>query len=821
MPRKTIRSSHITQFAYLNNTFAILLVAVLLVVISAASAQAQYLAWPPGERDKGLMNCAPEHCVFYLSVAATGKYDAKANPTEAWIGQPEIQASLEKLVDATEKFAQKNSSNSPAGKLLFEQSPAEFLKQPMAFFLTKVANNEDVDANSGAFLVKLDGLEERATAVLRAALAEADLNAAKKELKGKTYYVIESSNENPTINVGIVDNYFILTFGRLPLEDVVASLDTPPPAWLTELDQRMAIDRPAVTTYVNFEALHPLLEDLPKSQQEDFQKANGVFLLTDFQTLQFQNGMNTNGFNQIGYLNHAQPDSGLLSVLATETLTAKDLAEVPEDVSLAAAFKLAPDNITKLVKQAMESDPNRTGPSYDEFLQTCKDETGFDFERDFIASIDGSFWVYTDPSLTSPKFVAAAKTKDAEKFAKVLEASIGKIKQLFEKQGTQFNEEQKGENTFYTLTPPSGQAFSFGLVDGQLYFSNSLRGITSHLRKKKRSTGKLVNTDWMKGFLEEGKSDGYKGVIGFSTYDLATAFEVGLPFARIMLGQYSNPDVFDFTFDDVPEVGVLVNGLRPNRTAYFRTETGVAIHTVHDFPIAVEASSGILIGMLLPAIQQVRAAARAAQSKNNMQQIGLALLNYATANNGHFPPAYSVDDDGNPLLSWRVHILPYLEQQELYDQFKLDEPWDSPHNIVLADQIPAVYLHPGLAPEANHTAYITPLNDNSILNDGPINDEGEGNEFEKITDGTSNTLLLIEANEDRAVVWTSPKDLLVDELNDDELIESLNGYLNRFTFVLCDGSIHMLRTEETAALNMAKLRGGFKMSDGVLFDLSP
>ena len=91
-----------------------------------------------------------------------------------------------------------------------------------------------------------------------------------------------------------------------------------------------------------------------------------------------------------------------------------------------------------------------------------------------------------------------------------------------------------------------------------------------------------------------------------------------------------------------------------------------------------------LVALLLPAVQQAREAARRAQSKNNMKQLMLALHNYHDRF-GHFPARASYDDNGKPLLSWRVHILPYIDAEGLYKQFKLDEPWDSPHNRPLLD----------------------------------------------------------------------------------------------------------------------------------------
>ena len=97
------------------------------------------------------------------------------------------------------------------------------------------------------------------------------------------------------------------------------------------------------------------------------------------------------------------------------------------------------------------------------------------------------------------------------------------------------------------------------------------------------------------------------------------------------------------------------------------------------------AITGIVLGafgslfmtaaLLLPAVQSAREAARRAQCVNNLKQIGLAMHNFHAQKN-HFPAAAIVDKAGKPLLSWRVAILPYIEQESLYQQFHLDEPWD-------------------------------------------------------------------------------------------------------------------------------------------------
>ena len=83
----------------------------------------------------------------------------------------------------------------------------------------------------------------------------------------------------------------------------------------------------------------------------------------------------------------------------------------------------------------------------------------------------------------------------------------------------------------------------------------------------------------------------------------------------------------------------------------------------------------------------------AVQCVNNLKQIALAMHNFHAGNNA-FPRPAILDEKGKPLLSWRVAILPYIDQQALYDKFKLDEPWDSPHNKALLKEMPAIYRCP-------------------------------------------------------------------------------------------------------------------------------
>jgi hypothetical protein len=147
-------------------------------------------------------------------------------------------------------------------------------------------------------------------------------------------------------------------------------------------------------------------------------------------------------------------------------------------------------------------------------------------------------------------------------------------------------------------------------------------------------------------------------------------------------------------------------------------------------------------------------------SKNGLKQIGLALHNYYDVHKT-FPPWATCNKAGRPLVSWRVLILPYLEQGKLFEQFKLDETWDSAHNMKLLEKMPAVYAAPGIkTKEPGLTFYQGFVGKGAgweLMPDGDKRLGAHGIRLPDITDGTSNTIAVIEAPE--PVPWTKPADL--------------------------------------------------------------
>ncbi len=183
--------------------------------------------------------------------------------------------------------------------------------------------------------------------------------------------------------------------------------------------------------------------------------------------------------------------------------------------------------------------------------------------------------------------------------------------------------------------------------------------------------------------------------------------------------------------------------------------------------------------VLLPAIGKARESSQRAQSINNMKQFGLAMYNYHETYKS-FPPAVLYGPDGKTPYSWRVALLPFLGEAALYEQYKKDEPWDGPNNKQLIAKMPAVFRDPTDPENSTSTSYFGMTGPSTVFSGK------EGTSAVQITDGTSNTLLLVEAKRD--IPWTKPEDIPYDK---NLPLPKLGGhYPKNFIAALGDGSVH-------------------------------
>jgi beta-lactamase regulating signal transducer with metallopeptidase domain len=179
-----------------------------------------------------------------------------------------------------------------------------------------------------------------------------------------------------------------------------------------------------------------------------------------------------------------------------------------------------------------------------------------------------------------------------------------------------------------------------------------------------------------------------------------------------------------------------------------------------------------------PPMNPLRQQAFRVRTVNHLKQLALAMHNYHDKN-GHFPPAAPMGPDGKTPHSWRIELLPFLNRQALYDQYRMDEPWDSENNKKVLEQMPEEFSSPFDNVNSKNSGYYV------LVGPGTVFDGPKGIAIQDINDGTSNTLMIVEAKRD--IPWTKPEDIPFDPKKP---LPQLGGFvLGQFTGALADGSV--------------------------------
>jgi hypothetical protein len=199
--------------------------------------------------------------------------------------------------------------------------------------------------------------------------------------------------------------------------------------------------------------------------------------------------------------------------------------------------------------------------------------------------------------------------------------------------------------------------------------------------------------------------------------------------------------------------------------------------------------------LLFPAVERVRSAAARMKDSNNMKQLALAMHNYNDSN-GRPPPAQEN-------LSWRVHLLPYMEQSNVYRQFDLNQPWDAPANRRLASQKIPTLVSASDPPETVETRYRVFVGPGTLYEPGkpPL-------KFAEVRDGLANTIFAVEASE--LVPWPQPKELEYDRNGPLPALGVPGRKPQGFLVAMLDGSVRFI----TPDVSPEMIRGGIEPNDG-------
>ena len=700
-----------------------------------------------------------------------GNLNPDGNPGEQWLADEGLQNSLGKLKLAIGKLADMQQSETLVQ-----------LSKKIGWLLASkagIAAFENVDMEGESLIatiaIKLDGDRQEVGKFLESAMAEFEITGETKN--GAMVYPIP--NIPFPVFVGIQQDHLILAAGQNQWDAIRTRIGGPEefPGWMKDRLKNLPLDR---RSQFAFASIRSFMAMLPPEAEEDenFQRISKALDLQGLKSIALSSG--ADGVSNVSMFHVECNKEGLGAIMNVPAIEKSKLEELPAEAVSAVALRFSPGNMMSLIDQTVPQE------ELEDFLSTFAEASGLDLRADIIDHLEGTVRTYQTGSVMAPKQVMVIRIRDEAEFASSYEQINATLEQMAAEMGMEFIEQEKRGKQIFGIAN-FGVAAYWSVQGSNLYLASNSRAIGSHIRKAEKGNFlSVLETELGAKVLAQAKSLELEGPLFVQHFDLDQIVEVVIPVVQGLMN-FIPPEaaeMFEFGAEDFPLIESLL-GLRPSSSMLFKNSDGYMGISRYDTPVPFELSTvavgGIAVGLLLPAVQQVRAAARRTQSMNNLRQLSLACLNYE-ASKRSYPAAYTVDEEGKPLLSWRVAILPYLGEQELYDQFRQDEPWDSDHNRQLLSKMPDVFRNPAAFTSDTDSSYAAPVCEGSAIAE-------KANTIENIEDGAFNTILVVELGESQQMPWTAPQDLDISKLTD---LEFDNGHPGVILFARCDGAVHSI-----------------------------
>ncbi|MDG1809859.1 MAG: DUF1559 domain-containing protein [Pirellulaceae bacterium] len=781
----------------------------LLILFSMGGQTGIPLGMPPGPEDPMMAQFAPENCLLYTTWSPTTAIDPSKNVTEAWMAQAEVQTSFSRLKEAVRKLAAGGDAEEATFGRVGSELAEKCLSRSVGFYLSKFGALDAGPVFEGGALVDLgSGNRQLMTDITEVVTKLAAYDGYQVDTFEHAdvacwTFTTERMEIKNTVTWGFInERYLAITVGEGEMQRLIGNVKTDAPAWLIELRNELSVDRVSSVTWLNIAGfleatlLFAADEGAPNEGPEPIFNILGIDQL---KTAGWVSGLDADGFICRGTL-HAEGElKGIMGLIAGESLEPEVFEKVADDRMFVLGSRVSVPKILQLIRD-LDGMDERSAGQVDQNIADLGTAIGIDIEEDVISNFDEYAYLYGSINITNPTagwvlgIGIAGEMAFTETYTKINEF----IETIYAgSDAMAFNESDVAGTTVYSLKDTSEWGvmpnFSWALSEGELLISMDRSTIRRHLRRESLADDALVKDEWFSRCFSPPSSDA-EGPLIVSSVDIPALIELGMP----LLGTFGNdlfPEELDFSIADLPSSKILTKQMKPNLSALFRTPEGFEIVQRQTYPGGTPGSflGGATVS-LMPAFLTVRKAANRTDSANRMRQLLLAMHNYHDVN-GALPARFSQDGDGKPLLSWRVHILPYIEEGDLYSEFHLDEPWDSEHNKALVARMPQAFSHPRAKLDSGKTVYLVPTGNSVIQSpEESVDDTANptGLKLEQITDGSSRTAMLLEADPDNAVIWTQPNDFDWKD-REDPGSSLFHGWGDGVNVGFADGSIHYIK----------------------------
>jgi hypothetical protein len=750
------------------------------------------LGVPPLPETQLLSKIAPEECLFYASSSGMAAPDAKStNQTEQLLAEPEVQKTvgeIEKLIRANlSKSMDKNSL--PPGMSTDEVVDLVklLLTRPAAVYISDLQISPDgPNIRAGAAIKIGEDVEKFKTRLEELTKTIPPQFVETREINGEKFQNIKFA-PNVAVVWGVKKNFFLAAMGEGEMEALLKRAGGNPPKWLTKIRRDLPVERVSTVGFLNVKALLKIILPTAGPQVAVYLEALGISNINGIATT---TGLDQNNFVSKILISLDGEPQGLMQFASIKPLSAVDLAAIPADATMALAAKINPLSVfNNYMAMVEKGDPNEVGQMHRD-IDRVESQLGLKIGRDILAPLGDAATLYVKSFMGSePEMILVIGVKDHQQAAKTQEKLVQQFQAVFEEvaKGNPsapklIKDKVAGKDSYVLeIHQPGVPPIYWCLTEKELVVTlTGIQGVQSYLSRPADFKSLAQSPEVAKLFTGEA---GPTTVFYWNTQQTFNQIYSSLPMMAALLQQRG----INLDLSMLPPQNAIGPHLTPLVFSVRRTKSGIEITERSPLPgLGITQSAPVVAAMLLSWRSTAHGAAQGEasmiQSMNNMKQIMLAMHNYHDVN-VHFPPAYKADKDGKPLLSWRVLILPMIEQGELYDQFHLDEPWDSEHNKKLIAKMPPEYISPSSKAGQGKTNYLTVRGENTVF------PGKQGVRIADITDGTAYTIAMVEASDEKAVIWTKPDDF---EIDNNPLKGLVGLYPSVFLVGFADGSVRSL-----------------------------
>jgi hypothetical protein len=786
-------------------------------MIYLAGLAAIPLGGVPRDVEPQLSAIAPEQCLWYASSTGFREPDPQStHPTEQLFAEPEVRRFADELERQLLRAVRRAAGPNRVQRTLTAELPVILelvLSNPSASYVEEV----EVDPQAGrarveaAIVVKVgqdrQALDRSLANLLALMPPRATLET--ETLAAVSWSRVATPPRVPPIRWGWIGDYFAVAVGNETPQRLVDRMDGEAPAWLRAIRTTHPVDREATLGYLNvagaLELLRPFAERAGNQREAGPSPWQVIQALgfTQIKTLQAHSGWDATGCVHRGVLVMDGPLEGLPAMLPNKPLGKRDFRVVPHDPLAASVMRLDAGDVWDTVERLLRELDPPAAEQWGKHQWEIETRLGVNLRRDLVASLGDVWAVYVPGGDLMTAWLgsaAAVRVKDPDQ----LRESLGKLLNVARQQlsrggseGVTIRETRLDNHVIYSLdfagapvpVSPAWAVSDEWLVLGLL--PQTVRAVLE--REESRS---LAEVPQVRQALDQAVTPA-----AVFYQDTPALVRSVYPWLQMGLQMASGPlrrEGIDLDTTALPSLETLTRHLQPAVSSLAYDQDGFWFESHSSLPGEgnLAAATPVAAALLLPAVGGARDAARRTTEINHLKQLALAALNYESAY-GKLPSDVR-DESGKPLLSWRVRLLPFMEEQALYEEFRLDEPWDSDHNRRLLPRLPQVFQSPsGEGPRPHTTRFVALRGEGTLFPPA-----GEEIRFRDIRDGTSRTLLFVQAVPEAAVPWTQPADL---DFDPQQPLNGLRGERGFFLAARCDGSCQTLSLETTSDDEMRSL----------------